>query len=113
MTGEKDLRNLLGVLGLAARAGAIVCGTDPICDAMRAKKRGKSPLLVIASASCSANTQKKLADKCAYYKVDLTVIPVDPATLGRTVGKSGEVAAVAITEGGFKTAVEKQLGTER
>ncbi|HOA85367.1 MAG: hypothetical protein GX057_06905 [Clostridiales bacterium] len=102
---EKNNRLLL-TLGLCARAGALIYGTEQICVAFR---RGRqTPLLVIEASDTSANTHKKLTDKCKYYKVRHTVIPHGMATLGRALGRS-EVAAVGITDPQLCRAVEKQL----
>ena len=57
--------NTLRALGLARRAGALVCGTPMICDALRSAKK---PFLVVAANDISEGTRKKLTDKCGYYE---------------------------------------------
>lgn len=101
---------LLSTLGLCARAGALLYGTDNICDAMRRKIRGKTPLLVVVASDASANTQKKISDKCKYYGVRLVLIPHTTAELGAALGRAGTIAAVAVIDRQLCRAVEGQLG---
>jgi ribosomal protein L7Ae-like RNA K-turn-binding protein len=100
---------LLKTLGLCARAGALVYGTDMICDAMRRGVRCKTPLLVIEASDTSENTRKKLNDKCKYYNVRLAVVPYGSAALGAAVGKRRPLAAAGITDAQLKRAVEMQI----
>jgi len=107
MNGDDKLKRLLTTVGLGAKAGAVVCGTDQICDALRNEK--KKPFLVIEASDTSDNTHKKLTDKCAYYNVRLARIDADTVSLGYAVGKKTAVAAVGITDEGICRAVEKKL----
>ena len=102
----QDSKKLLSTLGLCARAGALVYGTENVCVAMR---RGQI-CLVIEAEGCSENTHKKLTDKCTYYSIGHRVIPVSASALGAALGRSGLLAAVGITDENLKRAVEKQLG---
>lgn len=108
--GRFNVRNLLGLLGLCARAGGLIYGTERVCEALRNGEQGKVPLLVIEASSNSANTHKRLSDKCTFYKVRHEVIPADAATLAASLGKTGELAAVGIVRSDFLRAAEKQLG---
>lgn len=92
MANEKTLR----ALGLCAKAGKLICGTPLICDAL--KSSGKKPFAVLCASDNSENTAKRLRDRCAYYGVPLTVLDFDGSTLSDAVGKSGRVAAVAVTD---------------
>lgn len=113
---ENIKKRILSALGLAARAGALVCGTDMICDALRktpesnrnnsnnknTAKNRKKVLLVIEASDTSDNTHKKLTDKCSYYKTEhIKTDNIDAATLAHAVGKSGGIAAVALTDENF------------
>ena len=101
--GEK----LLSTLGLCARARKLVTGTPMVCEAMRG---GKTPVLAVIEASdTSENTHRKLASKCAYYRVPLYRIPADTARLAHTVGKTGAVAAVGITDESLLRALTRHL----
>lgn len=111
--GEINYSKLLGVLGLCTRAGALICGTDNVCEAMRKRSSVGRPLLVLEARGCSANTHKKITDKCTYYKIDHTMLPVDAATLAAALGRTGEIAAVGITDENLCRAVQKQLDAVR
>ena len=96
----------LRALGLARRAGALVCGTPMIITALRSAKK---PILVVAANDISEGTRKKLTDKCAYYETPLSVLDVSGDALALAVGKSGFLAAVAVTDKNLATLVEKTL----
>ncbi len=88
---------LLSTIGLCARARKLIAGTPMVCEAM--KRGGKTPPLAVLEASgTSENTHGKLLSKCAYYRVPLYRLPADTAELGHAIGKSGLVAAVAVTD---------------
>lgn len=98
---------LLSTLGLCARARKLVMGTPMVCEAMRAKK---APVIAVLEASdTSANTHKKLSDKCAFYNVPLYRLTADTSALGRAVGKTGVVAAVGVTDESLYKALAKYL----
>lgn len=98
---------LLSTLGLCARARKLVMGTPMVCEAMRDKK---TPVIAVLEASdTSANTHKKLSDKCGFYGVPLYRLAADTARLGRAVGKTGAVAAVGVTDENLYHALEKHL----
>ena len=87
----QDKEHLLSTLGLCARARALVVGTPLLCETLRA---GNGRILCVLEASdTSANTHKRLTDKCTYYRVPLHRLEADAGTLGRAVGKTGAVAA--------------------
>lgn len=119
---ENIKKRILSALGLAARAGALVCGTDMICETLRktpesnsksnnnknTAKNRKKVLLVIEASDTSDNTHKKLTDKCSYYKTGhIKTDNIDAATLAHAVGKSGGIAAVALTDENFVKLLKK------
>lgn len=53
------MNKLLGMLGLAYRAGAISSGTNAAVDALRSGKA----VFVIAASDISSNTRKLITDK--------------------------------------------------
>ena len=87
-------------LGLCRRAGKAVCGTPLVCTELAKKK---PPYLVLMSETASAATQKKLTNKCLFYRVPLIKIAVDTGSLAHAVGKTGDLAAVAVTDENFAT----------
>ena len=98
--------NTLRSLGLARRAGALVCGTPMICDALRSAKK---PFLVVAANDISEGTRKKLTDKCGFYKTPLYTVDVSGEELAQAVGKTGVLAAVAVTDKNLAKLVNKSL----
>lgn len=96
-------------LGLCARAGAIIYGTDGICDALRRGVRGKTPLLIVEASDTSENTHKKITDKCRYYGAKHVVIPHGSADLAAALGRQGALAAAGVTDAQLCVAVEKHL----
>lgn len=86
---------VLHAIGLCARARKLVAGTPQVCLALAGAKK---PYLVAEASGNSANTAKRLRDKCAYYGVTRVTIGADGAELAHAIGKSGTVAAVAITD---------------
>lgn len=85
----------LGALGLCARARGLICGTPMVCEALAGRKK---PRLVLAAADNSSATDKRLADRCAYYGVRLEKLTVTGAALAHAVGKHAHLAAVAVTD---------------
>ena len=89
------LSGLLGALGICAKAGKLVCGTPLICEALKAKK---TVYLVVEASDNSENTHKRLNDRCVFYGVEKRRLAVDGDRLAKALGKSGRVAAAAITD---------------
>lgn len=106
MTPEERDRRLLSTVGLCRRAGGLIIGTPMICDALRDKG---TVLAVIEASDTSDNTHDKLASKCAFYDTPHYRISATTEGLARAVGKTGAVAAVAVTHGGLMEALKKYL----
>lgn len=102
---EFDSR-ILGSLGLCAKAGRLICGTQMIVEAMQ---KGKRIFLVLEAADTSDNTHKKITDKCSFYGVEKIRTEIDGTALASAVGKSSSLAAVAITDEGFYKMLSKYL----
>ena len=94
---------VLQLLGLAARARKVISGEDLVVNEVR---HGKAKLVLLAS-DASANTSKKLTDKCTYYNVELHVFG-DRYDLGHATGKEARVA-LAITDSGFAKKISSLL----
>ena len=88
-------RALLFSLGLCAKAGKLIYGVPMVCEAL---KKQKSVLAVLCASDNSSNSAKRLSDRCAFYGVPLYTPDLDGDTLSKAVGKSGRLAAVAITD---------------
>ncbi len=93
---------LSGMIGLCRKAGKVVCGTELVCLALR---KSPKPCLVLVSDSASAGTKKKIRCKAEFYSVPLLEIPLSTALLATAVGKTGETAAIAITDANFAKAI--------
>ena len=92
------------MLGFARRAGKTVIGTEMICRMM--PKKGCIKLVVISSGA-SDSTKKKLTVKSDFYHVPSVVAEIDTESLASIVGKSGAVAAVAVTDDAFAEQIKK------
>lgn len=83
------------LLGLAARARKVISGEELVIKEIRS---GKAKLVLLAS-DASANTAKKIQDKCTYYNVEYRVFG-DRYDLGHATGKETRVS-LAIMDAGF------------
>ncbi len=83
------------ILGLANRARKIISGEEL---SIKEIQRGKAKLVLLA-ADASANTTKKITDKCKSYQVPLKLVE-DRYMLGSAIGKDARVV-VAVLDGGF------------
>lgn len=85
----------MSLLGLSSRARKIVSGEELVVKEIR-NARAK---LVLLSEDASANTTKKISDKCTYYQIPLRSVN-DRYILGQAIGKDARVV-VAVTDSGF------------
>lgn len=100
----KNNNGLLRLLGLAARAGKLVYGTLMVCEAL---KKADKICLVFVAKNASANTKKRIGDRCDFYKKQLVELDIDTVELGRVLGKSGELAVVGLADNSFKEGIKK------
>lgn len=98
---------LLGALGLCARAGKLVYGIPMICDALKAGG-AKRPLLVLEAADTSDNSHKRIGDRCHFYQTKLIRTEITGGELGAAVGKTTMLGAVAVTDAGLAALVESK-----
>ena len=99
----KDQTANLQLLGLATRARMIVTGEEL---AIREVRNGKAHL-VIVSNDASANTVKKITDKCTFFNVEKHVFG-SREDLGHAIGKESRVI-LAITDAGFAKKLSELL----
>jgi ribosomal protein L7Ae-like RNA K-turn-binding protein len=85
----------MSLLGLANRARKIISGEEL---SVKEIQRGKAKL-VLLSADASANTTKKITDKCKSYQVPCKFVE-DRHLLGQAIGKEARVV-VAVLDDGF------------
>lgn len=98
---EKD--NAAFLIGLAMKAGKVKNGEGACLEAIR----DGTACLVLLAEDASANTSKKISDKCSYYQVPL-IRRYPKSQLGKIIGKE-ERAAAAITDRGLAEAIQKKL----
>ncbi|MBY0144476.1 YlxQ family RNA-binding protein [Neobacillus niacini] len=85
----------MSLLGLANRARKIISGEELSVKEIRS---GKAKLILL-SADASANTTKKITDKCKSYEVPYKLVE-DRHLLGQAIGKEARVV-VAVLDDGF------------
>lgn len=93
----------LRLLGLAARAGAVLPGTERVREAARA---GDARLVVVAG-DASGNTRDKLIPLLEARRVPYA-LACDRTRLGAAVGR-GPLGAVAVLDASFATRLKELL----
>ena len=106
MPTDDSKKQLLGFLGLCRKAGKLICGTPQVCDALGKKKQ---PYLVLAAHDSSEATRKKLRTQTEFYRVPLYIAEICGEELAHAVGKSGLIAAVAVTDSGMGEALLSRI----
>ncbi|WP_261132895.1 YlxQ family RNA-binding protein [Bacillus sp. Marseille-Q3570] len=91
------------LLGLANRAGKCVSGEELVVKEIR-QQRAK---MILLAEDASANTRKKLIDKCTYYQVPYYIVP-NRYELGNAIGKEQRVT-VAVIDNGFAQKLKKLI----
>ncbi len=97
---------IFSLLGIAAKAGRLVCGSFAVEKAVKAGKAR----YVIVTEDASDNTKKDFRDMCAWYHVPM-LLRGSRGELGHALGK-GERVVAAITDSGLAEAVDRQLSAE-
>lgn len=94
---------ILGMIGLAKKAGRLVSGEFMTEEVI---KDGAAQLVIIAS-DVSENTRKKFTNSCSYYHVPIREYS-DKETLGHAIGKEFR-ASLAVTDKGLAQAILKKM----
>ena len=97
-TAAVSTERLLSFLGLCRRAGGLVFGTPLVCEALAARRR---PYLVVYAEGASEATRKKICNKCSFYRVPVFSVAVSTDVLAHALGKTGDLAAVAVKDENF------------
>ena len=95
----------LFMLGLARKAGSVIIGTELVTKNLASGKIK----LVIYTQNSSANTEKKVTDKCRFYSVECVKTAHDSDTISHAVGKSGSVCVLGITNESFSTQLKSLI----
>lgn len=96
----------LRMLGLAVRAGRAVVGVPLICEALKKGSAEKSPRLLLLASDASANSEKRVRDRAAFYGIPCHALCADSGRLALAVGKrEAAVVAAAVTDEGLAQAI--------
>ena len=93
---------ILGLLGLAMKAGKVSFGSDSVEENI-VKKKVK---LVIVSKDSSERTKKKFEDICQNYKIPI-IIDGDIESLSKAIGKNNK-AIIGIKDINFASSIQKK-----
>ena len=96
------------MLGLSRRAGAVIIGTDLVTKSLPSGK----VKLVMYSCDSSANTEKKITDKCKFYKTKCIKSIFDGGEIAHAIGKQSTVSVVGITDENFSRELELLISNE-
>lgn len=84
----------MSLLGLANRARKLISGEELVIKEIRS---GKAKLVLLAE-DASSNTEKKISDKCGFYKVPIKRVK-NRSCLGQAIGKEERVTVAVLDEG--------------
>lgn len=87
---------LLGLLGLARRAGKITFGNDAV---IKDTAEGKAAVILL-SCDISPRTRRNIERIGGDYKVDIVELPYTKELIGQAIGKNN-TAVAAITDRSF------------
>ncbi len=99
---------LLGLLGIARRAGHIVIGFDAVKAAVT---DGRAQFILLA-ADRSAKTEKELRYAAQGNPCPIRVLAADKEALAHALGLQKPVAVAATDDRGFAAAMLKACGTD-
>ena len=94
---------ILSLVGLAQKAGKVASGEFATEKAVKSH----TAAIVIVANDASDNTKKMFTNMCTFYNVPIYFLS-DKNTLGYAIGKQFR-ASLAITDPGFKNAIEKHI----
>ena len=99
---------ILGLIGIAKKAGKIVTGTEMTVEAVRngGHNSKKGVKLLLCSADASETTIKKVKHAAEYYTIPFYILGADKDELARITGnRGGQISAVGILDVGFAEAI--------
>ena len=99
---------ILSMLGLARRAGAVIIGTDLVTKALPS---GRVKLVMYAE-NASANTEKKITDKCKFYGTQCVKLTYSSDEIAHAVGKSSSVTVVGVADENFSKELILRISNE-
>ena len=84
-------------LGLCMRAGKLAVGTGAVTEAVKRRQA----VLVLFSSDLSENSRGKLLRACRAADTESRTLPYTMSELSDALGKTGEVAVVAVMQRSF------------
>lgn len=90
-----DERALVGLVGLAMRAGQLLLGTGRVVDQLRAGTN----LVVLMDSQVASNTHKRVGDACSAHQCPLYLLP--GGFLESALGRPGAMVA-GLKPGGIR-----------
>lgn len=99
----------LSLLGLCKKSGNVIVGTPMVTKSL---PQGKITAVFYSSAS-SPNTEKKICDKCAFYKVECIKVDISLEEIAHALGKDSCVSAVGITNENFSKQLKILTSNEK
>ena len=94
--------NILGLIGLAMKAGKIAFGADSVEESILKRK----VKLVIVSEESSERTKSKFIKLCQNYNISI-IIDGNIDDLSKTIGKSNK-AVIGIKDINFANSIQKK-----
>lgn len=92
-----NTNKFLSMLGLSRRAGQVTIGTPLVTGLLPTGKMR----VVFYTADASANTKKRITDKCRFYNVKCIELQIPSSEIGHIVGMKSTVCVVGITDDNF------------
>lgn len=99
-------KKVLGILGLAMKAGTVLSGEFMTEQAIRS---GEAKLVIVAS-DASDNTKKKFRNSCQFYHVPYAQWG-EKEVMGNAIGKQFR-ASLAVTDKGLAKSIGNNLDLE-
>ena len=97
------MNKLLGMIGLAKRAGKITSG-EFLCE--KAIKSGQSRLIIIAE-DISENAKKAILNACRHYGVEYIEFS-SSSELGKAIGSDSRMV-ISVNDDNFKNAILSKI----
>lgn len=101
---NKELRALVGMLGIAKKSGRLKCGSDAALELIK-----KTECTVFVAADASERTKKLIRDKCEYYKRSCVILPITSEEFAAATGRSGALATAALADASLASAILSRL----
>ena len=92
-----NINKFLSMLGLSRRAGQVIIGTPLVTGTLPSGK----VKVVFYTADASANTEKRITDKCGFYNVKCIKLDILSDEIGHIVGMKSSVCVVGVTDDNF------------